>query len=421
MDSRVIGLMVVGLMVIGIGIGVFFIVRHQRWKKALADRGWRYDPNPSLAHVQTLGNPPFDVGLVRTIDDAIIGTTSAGWAFQCFEYEYTGAGGSFSDRLAMVNLPQPLPELYVHNRSVTPRRVGVRLPEVPIDPSFSATFMVRAADPAFAQTALNPTARQQITEWSAMRPLDLSIDHQSLVALGAPKDPEALTEFLDRLAAVASAVNPGALQQLAIPPKEPRYGFYGQDWTYVGVDNGIIPYFQGVHPFGVGHGHRTSDVLRGTTRNIPMIAFTYHWQTTRTVTSTDSQGRTTTRTVTDNHEQALIALTMPVEMPSLSIAPEGLLGFGRDIDFESDAFNKAFKVNCPSRRFAYDVLHPRMLEFLMAARPSSFMFFRDLLIIYPHVHDTEVITQSTDFLTSFLGRIPTFVWKDLGTTPPPVH
>ena len=420
MDSTVIALLVVGLIVIGIAIVVFFVVRHQRWKKALADRGWRYDPTPSLAHTQTLGNPPFDVGLVRTIDDAIIGQTPAGLAFQSFEYDYTGAGGSFSDRVAMVNLPQPLPELYVHSRSIRPRRVGVRLPEVPIDPAFSATFAVRAADPAFAQAALNPTARQRIAEWAATRPLDLSIDHQSLVALGAPKDPEDLSEFLDRLSAVATALNPSALQQKAIAPKAPRYGFYGQDWAFVGVDNGIIPYFQGIRPFGVGHGHRTSEVVRGTTRNIPMTAFTYHWQTTRTVTSSDGKGGTTTRTVTDNHEQALIALTMPVVMPSLSVSPEGLFKIGQDIDFESNAFNQAFTVSAPSRKFAYDVLHPRMLEFLVAARPAAFMFHRDMLITYPHVHDTELITKSTDFLASFLRRIPSFVWKDLGTTPPPV-
>jgi hypothetical protein len=42
----------------------------------------------------------------------------------------------------------------------------------------------------------------------------------------------------------------------------------------------------------------------------------------------------------------------------------GAFGFD-DIDFESEAFSRRFHVKSSDRRFAYDVIHPRMMEFLM--------------------------------------------------------
>ncbi len=38
---------------------------------------------------------------------------------------------------------------------------------------------------------------------------------------------------------------------------------------------------------------------------------------------------------------------------------------GDDIDLESDAFSRRFRVRCEDRRFAWDFLHPKMMELLM--------------------------------------------------------
>jgi len=57
------------------------------------------------------------------------------------------------------------------------------------------------------------------------------------------------------------------------------------------------------------------------------------------------------------------------------IRPEGVwdklaaaFGFD-DIDFESAEFSRKFLVKAGDKRFAYDVLHPRMMEFLLAEAP----------------------------------------------------
>lgn len=49
---------------------------------------------------------------------------------------------------------------------------------------------------------------------------------------------------------------------------------------------------------------------------------------------------------------------------------KNLFGFD-DIDFESVEFSRKFFVKSPDKRFAYDVIHPAMMEFLLASDPPS--------------------------------------------------
>lgn len=73
-----------------------------------------------------------------------------------------------------------------------------------------------------------------------------------------------------------------------------------------------------------------------------------------------------------------VILHIPLqELPPLLIRPEGVfdklagaLGFG-DIGFESAEFNRRFFVNSSDKRFAYDMLHPQMMQFLMDTDPPE--------------------------------------------------
>lgn len=81
---------------------------------------------------------------------------------------------------------------------------------------------------------------------------------------------------------------------------------------------------------------------------------------------------------TQNHEMSYVIVAMPFTgVPSLFVRPEGLLdklagtlGF-EDIDFESAEFSGRFHVTSDDKRFAYDVVHPKMMEFLMAVHPPK--------------------------------------------------
>ncbi len=70
-------------------------------------------------------------------------------------------------------------------------------------------------------------------------------------------------------------------------------------------------------------------------------------------------------------------------VPDLLIRPEnffdkiaGVFGFA-DINFESAEFSRQFHVKSPDKRFAYDVCHPRMMEFLLQSSPPAVDIERD--------------------------------------------
>jgi hypothetical protein len=343
--------------------------------------------------------------------------------FAVFEYAYTSGGGHFDQRLALLQLPMPLPQLYLSSHAP---RAGVVVPRVPAPPLPCAVF---AADAGYAAAVINSAVAAAVADLARPQAgedepgtIDLSIDGDSLVAAGVPKDPDHLREYLGRLGAVAATIDPAATAPYRIDPKPPRLGFHGQDWTLIGADDSLIQRFDGFHPFGQGHGRRTENVIVGTARGtVPLTAFLYHWKTTHTRTVSDGKGGTRTETYTKSHQQPILALSLPVPTPALTIGADSMLGRlfgGGTIDFESSDFNQTFDVTSSHPKFAHDVVHPRMMEFLLRARPPQLIMARGMMITYPTVHDTVEITRLADLSCAFLSRIPSFVWRDLGVEPP---
>lgn len=84
---------------------------------------------------------------------------------------------------------------------------------------------------------------------------------------------------------------------------------------------------------------------------------------------TSSTGKSTTTTT---YRFSYLIVHLPFRnVPDLLIRPEGLFdklagvfGFD-DIDFESEEFSRRFHVKSPDKRFAYDVIHARVMEFLL--------------------------------------------------------
>ena len=97
-----------------------------------------------------------------------------------------------------------------------------------------------------------------------------------------------------------------------------------------------------------------------------MLAFDYHYETH----STDSKGNQQTQ----HHYFSFFILLLPCVFPELKIYKEGFgskiaQAFGyEDIDFESAEFSRQFCVRSKDKRFAYDVCHAQMIEYLMENR-----------------------------------------------------
>ncbi len=131
-----------------------------------------------------------------------------------------------------------------------------------------------------------------------------------------------------------------------------------QGYTFSARDTALPHRFRRFEPFGHGHGRGAHHVVQGAVAGRRFAVFQYEYTT--------GSGKNR-----EHHVHRICALSMPYAAPDLSIRREGLhhklfdaLG-GEDIDFESDVFSRRFWVKCRNRRFAYDIIHPRMMEYLL--------------------------------------------------------
>ena len=152
------------------------------------------------------------------------------------------------------------------------------------------------------------------------------------------------------------------------------------------------------------------NILQGDWSGRPFLGFDYHYSTT----STNSKGRSTTH----HHTFSAVIIESDVPMKSLTICTEGLFdklagffGFD-DIDFESAEFSDEFKVNAENRKWAYDVLHARTMEFLLHAPRFSIEFSRNQAIAWRGSRfDIAEYESAVDVITGILDRLPDYVRK----------
>jgi hypothetical protein len=106
------------------------------------------------------------------------------------------------------------------------------------------------------------------------------------------------------------------------------------------------------------------NVLSGEYQGHSVTAFDYHYETH----STDSKGHRQTH----HHHFSFFILRLERVFPELTITREGVFSkiaqaFGYDdIDFESHEFSRRFCVRSKDKKFAYDVCHARLIEYLLA-------------------------------------------------------
>ena len=119
----------------------------------------------------------------------------------------------------------------------------------------------------------------------------------------------------------------------------------------------------------------------------------------------------------DHHFSAVI-LGSGVRLKPLHLRPEGFFDkvtefFGiDDIDFESAEFSRVYHVKAPEKRWAYDVLHPRTMEFLLSMPRMSIQFDeRDVLVWKNRRFKPEQFEQAISVAEGILDRLPPYLVK----------
>ena len=400
-------LVVFGVLLVVFAVVTLLVIRRRRYVRALRDRGWTFESTPQLGGVLEHQAPPFGLGFERGVDESVSGTTSTGVPFHAFEYDYSDGAPSFHERLVSLRLRRALPDLFVSDGQP---REGVELPVTEVVPG----WQVRAWDLDYARTVLAGPVHAALERFrSQAGGLDVSIDGRHVVAVGAPKNPDDLYAFLEALSPVASAVDAADLDRYEVPAPAPRYGCYGRpDWELVERDDSLIQKYDLTTE---GHHHRTERIVRSPNDGLALEAFVHRWQTTHTQTYTDSDGKSGTRRVTQDHDETVTAVQLPFPLPQLSVNA----GWGGErVRFELEEFNDRFAVRTSSPKFAFDVIHPRMMEFLMGTHVPDLEIDGHWIRFLESRHDLRLIGACADFSHEFLSRVPQFVWRDLGVSPP---
>ena len=180
-------------------------------------------------------------------------------------------------------------------------------------------------------------------------------------------------------------------------------------WLVLGGDEALAQRMLGM--FGVGSGCRVSHLVAGPFDGRPAMSFEY-WE----------GGGTT------SVECHVVAVSLPVRLPALRLSPEAMTDRvveavgGQDIAFESDEFNRAWRVRSDDAEFAHDVLHPRVMERLMAGDAqglSVWVVGTEILCWMPGATHLAAVDERLAVLTAVVDAIPRFVWLDHGYDPGP--
>jgi hypothetical protein len=147
------------------------------------------------------------------------------------------------------------------------------------------------------------------------------------------------------------------------------------------------------------------NVMAGELQGLPVTAFDYHY-----VTGSGKNRRV-------HHFSALIAAS-PLPLKPLFIRREHAFDkvtefFGwDDIDFESAEFSRKFYVTSPDKRWAFDVIHQQMMEYLLQAPDYSIQFDTGRVIAWKSRRfKVPEFYEAYGLIKGMLGRLPEYLFR----------
>lgn len=154
-----------------------------------------------------------------------------------------------------------------------------------------------------------------------------------------------------------------------------------------------------------GHSRYAFNIMSGVRDKRHVTAFDYHYVTGH------GKSRST-------HRFSALIIQSPLPLKSLLIRPEHIFDkmsdfFGfNDIDFESAEFSRKFYVKAENRRWAYDVIHQRMIEYLLEAPKFSLQFDSKNIITWRNRRFSEQdFDDAFILIEEILDRLPNYVKK----------
>lgn len=157
----------------------------------------------------------------------------------------------------------------------------------------------------------------------------------------------------------------------------------------------------------VGHSRKASNIMAGDFHGNKLTMFDYQYTT--------GSGKSK-----ETHYLSFAVLDTCMGFSEMMIREEGLLdglasaiGFD-DIDFESEEFSRKFYVRAEDKKFAYDVIHPRMMQFLLANIGWNVHMLGSSILVYNgRMLNAGEFLKAANFLKEFVGLFPDYLVQRL--------
>ncbi|TDU90270.1 hypothetical protein EV138_3855 [Kribbella voronezhensis] len=181
-------------------------------------------------------------------------------------------------------------------------------------------------------------------------------------------------------------------------------------WSFNANEPGLVGKWPG-EPFGRGEDQSARNVLRGSRGGHKFIAFDYSYQPF------------SVRSGQPPRRFGVIAMQLPGALPWLEVEHENLIvnpvEARHDIRFESELFNRTFRITSTDERYARAVIHPRLMELLLDRGEIGWRITDEhLLGWYAGSHTPAGLERRLTLLTQIADLIPPFVWRDYSNTDP---
>lgn len=165
--------------------------------------------------------------------------------------------------------------------------------------------------------------------------------------------------------------------------------------------------------FSEGDGRGADNVMAGQWQEMAVEAADYWYYTE----STDSEGRTSR----SYHRFSVVVARIDAWLPSVRAERENLfsrladhIGF-RDIEFESEEFNRSFNVKAADREFAFKLLDARMMQWLLDAPHSACVEVNGgHVLLWCKQLEAEEVPALLNGAKAFVDHVPRLVWNEYG-------
>jgi len=156
-----------------------------------------------------------------------------------------------------------------------------------------------------------------------------------------------------------------------------------------------------------GHSRYAKNILTGVYRASPICAFDYHYTTGR--------GKSQR-----HHSFSALMVNTGLPLKQLFIRTEHFfdkvtefVGFD-DIDFESVEFSREFYVKSPDKKWAYDVLHQKSMEYLLHAPRYTLDFQEPYVMAYRNrKFEIAEFDEAFTVIKDLLDLLPDYLMREL--------